>query len=138
MRDSMPIALSSICLITCLSLATSTSGKPDKVDGENYPSGRIPQVIKNNKYPRTYFPNTEKLGKNEMRITIFGSGYGYVRRGQANQSIYVELGNGDTFIFDMGEGAEANYMTMQVPYSKMTYLFLTHLHMDHLGALTHL
>ena len=80
----------------------------------------------------------EPVASNEMRVTIFGSGYGYVRAGQADQSIYVELGNGDTFMFDMGEGAEANYMTMQVPYSKMTNLFVTHLHMDHLGALPHL
>ncbi len=48
--------------------------KPDKIDGENYPSGRIPQEIKENKYPRTYFPNTEKLGKNEMRIIALGTG----------------------------------------------------------------
>jgi ribonuclease Z len=80
----------------------------------------------------------EPVPKNEMRITVFGSGYGYVRKGQADQSFYVELGNGDTFMFDIGEGAEANYMTMQVPYSKMTNLFITHLHMDHLGSLPHL
>ena len=73
-----------------------------------------------------------------MRVTIFGSGYGYVRSDQADQSIYVELGNGDTFMFDMGEGAEANYMMMQVPYSKMTNLFITHHHMNHLGSLPHL
>ncbi len=50
----------------------------------------------------------EPVPTDEMRVTIFGSGYGYVRGGQADQSIYVELGNGDTFMFDMGEGAEAN------------------------------
>ncbi len=60
----------------------------------------------------------EPVAKDEMRVTIFGSGYGYVRSGQADQSIYVELGNGDTFMFDMGEGAEANYMTMQVPVTR--------------------
>ena len=54
----------------------------------------------------------EPVPEDEMRVTIFGSGYGYVRGDQADQSIYVELGNGDTFMFDMGEGAEANYMTM--------------------------
>jgi len=80
----------------------------------------------------------EPVASDEMRVTIFGSGYGYVRAGQADQSIFVEPGNGDTFMFDLGEGAEANYMTMQVPYSKMTNLFVTHLHMDHLGALPHL
>ena len=80
----------------------------------------------------------EPIAEDEMRVTIFGSGYGYVRAGQADQSIYVELGNGDTFMFDLGEGSEANYMTMQVPYSKMTNLFVTHHHMDHLGSLPHL
>jgi len=80
----------------------------------------------------------EPVAEDEMRVTIFGSGYGYVRAGQADQSIYVELGNGDTFMFDLGEGAEANYMTMQVPYSKMNNLFITHHHMDHLGSLPHL
>ena len=80
----------------------------------------------------------EPVPKDEMRVTIFGSGYGYVRGDQADQSIYVELGNGDTFVFDLGEGSEANYMAMQVPYSKMTNLFVTHHHMDHLGSLPHL
>ena len=80
----------------------------------------------------------EPVPKDAMRVTIFGSGYGYVRQGQADQSIYVELGNGDTFVFDLGEGSEANYVTMQVPYSKLTNLFVTHHHMDHLGSLPHL
>ena len=61
------------------------------------------------------FPG-EPVAEDEMRITIFGSGYGYVRSGQADQSIYVELGNGDAFMFDLGEGAEANYVTMQGGY----------------------
>ncbi len=80
----------------------------------------------------------EPVPEDEMRITIFGSGYGYVRGDQADQSFYVELGNGDIFVFDLGEGSEANYMAMQVPYSKMTNLFITHHHMDHLGSLPHL
>ena len=53
---------------------TFAQGKPDKVDGLNVPSGRIPQEIKNNRYPRTYYPNTEKVGADEMRITALGTG----------------------------------------------------------------
>ena len=49
-------------------------GKPDKVDGVNVPFGRVPQEIKNNRYPRTYYPNTEKVGANEMRIVALGTG----------------------------------------------------------------
>jgi hypothetical protein len=51
-----------------------SQAKPDKIDGNNYPVGRIPQEIKDNKYPRTYYPNTEKIGKDEMRITALGTG----------------------------------------------------------------
>jgi len=79
----------------------------------------------------------EPVPEDEMRITVMGTGWGYIRPGQADQSFYVELGNGDTFMFDLGEGSEANYMRMHVPYSKMTNLFISHLHMDHVGSLPH-
>ncbi len=48
--------------------------KPHKVDGVNYPAGRYPQEIKNGEYPRSYFPGTEKVGKDEMRVTAVGPG----------------------------------------------------------------
>jgi len=79
----------------------------------------------------------EPVPEDEMRISVMGTGWGFVRPGQADQSFYVELGNGDTFMFDLGEGSEANYMRMHVPYSKMTNLFISHLHMDHVGSLPH-
>jgi len=79
----------------------------------------------------------EPVPEDEMRITVMGTGWGYIRPGQADQSFYVELGNGDTFMFDLGAGSEANYMRMHVPYSKMTNLFISHLHMDHIGSLPH-
>ncbi len=64
-----------LVVVLGLSLWASLSpAKPDKVDGVTVPSGRIPQVIKNGRYPRTYFPNTERLGKREMRITAVGTG----------------------------------------------------------------
>ena len=34
--------------------------------------------------------------------------------GQAATSIFVELGNGDKFIFDVGEGSIANYVAGRV------------------------
>jgi ribonuclease Z len=48
-----------------------------------------------------------------MRVTFMGTAPN-IRPGQMNTSIYVELGNGDNFVFDMGEGAIANYVAARV------------------------
>ena len=40
-------------------LATVALAKPDQIDGLNVPEGRIPQEIKDSRYPRSYYPNTE-------------------------------------------------------------------------------
>ena len=50
-----------------------------------------------NGYPETYYPNTEVLGENEMRIVALGTGRPFLRRSQANASWLIELGNGDKF-----------------------------------------
>lgn len=80
------------------------------------------------------FPG-EPLPEDQIRVTIMGSGWGYDRPAQVGASIYVELGNGESFIFDIGQSSSGNYKKMQIPYSKMTNIFLTHLHMDHVGDL---
>jgi hypothetical protein len=80
----------------------------------------------------------ESVPADEIRVTVMGTSAGYVRPGQAGQSFFVELGNGDTFLFDVGEGSEAHYMKMQVPYSKMDTVFISHLHIDHVGSLPHI
>ncbi len=81
-----------------------------------------------------WFPNTEEVQPEEMRITFMGSAP-MLRPGQMNTSIYIELGNGDSFIFDMGEGAVSNYMGSGIPINKMNDIFLTHLHVDHFGSI---
>jgi len=58
-----------------------------------------------------------------------------LRPGQMNTSIYVELGSGDSFIFDMGEGAVANYLASGIPINKLNDIFLSHLHVDHFGSI---
>ncbi len=39
-----------------------------------YVTGRKPQTIENNQYPRTYYPGTELIGESEMRVTALGTG----------------------------------------------------------------
>ncbi len=81
-----------------------------------------------------WMPGTEKVQPNEMRITFMGTAP-MLRPGQMNTSIYVELGNGNSFIFDMGEGAVTNYLASGIPINKLNDIFLTHLHVDHFGSI---
>ena len=114
---------------------TMLYAKPDKIDGQNYPSGRIPQEIKNNKYPRTYFPNTEKLGENEIRIVALGTGMPTQTPNNKSAAFLVELGNGDSFLFDLGTGSTDMLSGIQPDYSKLDKVFASHLHTDHIGDL---
>ncbi|WP_299589193.1 guanitoxin biosynthesis MBL fold metallo-hydrolase GntH [uncultured Microbulbifer sp.] len=84
-----------------------------------------------------WFPRTEKLQPNEMRVTFMGTSP-VIRPGQANTSIFVELGNGDNFIFDLGEGSIANYSAAGLALNELTKVFITHLHVDHFGSLPYL
>jgi ribonuclease Z len=71
---------------------------------------------------------------NEMRISFFGTWY-TPRPNQACNSVFVELGNGDSFVFDCGSGVVSRYVAMGVAYSRMDKVFLTHLHGDHMSDL---
>jgi len=82
-----------------------------------------------------YFPNTESLGPDEMRVVILGSGMPNPRKSQASASILVELGNGDKFIFDVGSESAANLGALEIPYDWVDKVFITHLHQDHFADL---
>lgn len=81
----------------------------------------------------TFIPG-EPLASDELRVSFMGTSF-LPRRAQQCNSIFVEVGNGDNFVFDCGSGVSANYVAMGVPYSKMDKIFLTHLHADHTSDL---
>lgn len=81
-----------------------------------------------------WFPGTEEVQPEEIRVTFMGTSP-MIRPGQMNTSIYVELGNGDNFVFDLGEGSVANYIAARVALNEIKRVFITHLHVDHYGAL---
>jgi len=84
-----------------------------------------------------WYPGTEEVQPDEMRITFMGTAP-IIRPGQMNTSIQVELGNGETFVFDFGEGAISNYLAAGRPLNQINDIFLTHLHVDHWGSLPYL
>ena len=83
------------------------------------------------------FTPGEPLDPNEMRITILGSSC-IPRLSQECNSVFVEVGSGDQFVFDCGTGVVAKYNAMGIPMSKMDKIFFTHLHADHTSDLTHI
>lgn len=82
-----------------------------------------------------YYPNTEPLGPDEMRLTALGTGTPNFRRSQASASWLIELGSGEKFIFDIGTGSLANLAALEIPYDYLDKIFISHLHVDHIGDL---
>jgi ribonuclease Z len=82
-----------------------------------------------------YYPGTEELAKDEIRLFACGTGLPAARRDQAATCWLVETGNGDKFLFDVGSGSMVNVAALMIPYDFLNKVFLTHLHTDHWGDL---
>ena len=116
--------------------AITPDGYPYPITGK--PITKTPVVVKREgvplkEYPESFIPGQEELGANEIRLTCIGSGNPIVRRAQAATGWLVELGNGDKFVFDVGGGAVQNLWSLEISPALLDKLFLTHLHLDHVG-----
>jgi len=111
-----------------------TAGIPgDKwIEGETM----VPHVAagKHFKTSMLYYPGTEELQEDEIRVIFMGSTY-YPNESQSGMSIFVELGNGDRFVFDLGIGSLRNYNALSIPFNTINHVFFSHLHMDHMSDL---
>jgi ribonuclease Z len=111
-----------------------TAGNPDGkwVEGETM----VPHVApaRHHKASLLYFPGTEELQDDEVRVIFMGSTY-YPSQTQSGMSILIQLGNGENFVFDLGIGSLRNYNTMRIPFNTINHVFFTHLHMDHMSDL---
>ena len=92
-----------------------------------------PTAIAPDRY--VYYPGTEELAKDEIRVIACGTGMPDQRMAQASACFLFELGNGDKFIFDIGSGSMRNIASLMIPYEYLTKVFLSHLHTDHWGDL---
>jgi len=82
-----------------------------------------------------YYPGTEALAPDEMRIVALGTGMPSMRPKQAAACWLVELGNGDKFLFDIGTGCAERLAAQKIPYDFINKIFFGHLHVDHMGDL---
>ena len=82
-----------------------------------------------------YYPGTEALEPDEMRVVALGTGMPSVRPKQAAAWWLVELGNGDKFLFDIGSGCHERLSAQKIPYDYLDKVFIGHLHVDHMGDL---
>jgi ribonuclease Z len=82
-----------------------------------------------------YYPGTEELAPDEMRVVALGTGMPSARPKQAAACFLVELGNGDKFLFDIGSGCHERLAAQKIPYDYLDKVFLGHLHVDHFGDL---
>jgi ribonuclease Z len=129
-KDCAAAVGSGLAVASGAALATSSADAAPPKDDATVP---LKKVIAR---PDLWFHPGEPLDPNEMRITLMGTGWGsIIRPDQKGASVFVELGNGDSFVFDVGPGCGINYNVMQVPFSRMTKIFLTHLHLDHTSDL---
>jgi ribonuclease Z len=115
-------------ILVFLFLASSAFAAGGKVTS---PTGEAPDRY-------VYYPGTEELKPDEIRIVAAGTGMPSARRSQAATCFLVELGDGQKFLFDIGSGSHANLQALMIPSNFLTKIFLTHLHTDHWGDLVSL
>ena len=92
-----------------------------------------PNVVAPDRY--VYYPGTEVLAEDEVRVIACGTGMPDQRRGQASTCFLFEFGNGEKLIFDIGTGSMRNLNALMIPPEYLTKVFLSHLHTDHWGDL---
>ena len=82
-----------------------------------------------------YAPNSETIAPDEMRVVACGTGMPTPRPAQAAACFLVELGNGDKFLFDIGDGSVERIFGLQIPMAFLDKVFIGHLHGDHFGGI---
>lgn len=70
----------------------------------------------------------------EFRVTLLGTGSPRPSMERFGPSILVEAGS-DKLVFDVGRGAIQRLAQLNIPFTTITGVFLTHLHSDHVVGL---
>ena len=119
---------------TAAALINSPVGSPTAFAADNPTTAQLsPSKIATDR--EVYYPATEELGPDEMRVVCCGTGQPSARPKQAAACFLVELGNGDKFLFDIGAGSHEHIAAQMIPYDFLDKIFIGHLHVDHYGDL---
>jgi len=62
-----------------------------------------------------FYPGTEPLAADEIRVTAPGTGRPFLRRAQAHTSLLVGLGNGEILMMDFGSGSQMTLAALEIP-----------------------
>src|SRR5262245_27374394 len=81
-----------------------------------------------------YFAKDEN---NQMKLTILGSGT-VVPNGQRNSAGYFVEAPGLRLMMDCGAGTLHALSRYNLPWERMTHVFVSHFHVDHVGELASL
>jgi len=113
------LALAALCVLMAPAIAFGQAPNPKSVN-----------AIEDHD---VYYPGTETLKPDEMRVIACGTGMPNARPKQAAACWLVELGNGDKFLFDIGSGSAERISALKIPYDFLDKVFIGHLHSDHFG-----
>ena len=69
-------------------------------------------------------------GGQELRVTLLGTGTPSPRMERFGPSLLVEAGD-KKYVFDVGRGAIQRLTALGISYDQIDWVFLTHLHSDH-------
>ena len=89
-----------------LDIRLKTANAQSRVDARS-PTQPVPDLD-------VYYPGTEAIAPDEMRIVALGTGMPSPRPKQAAACWLVELGNGDKFLFDIGAGCHERLAAQKI------------------------
>jgi ribonuclease Z len=136
-RNAILIFLGGALAATLFWLSLDSADRPVVGSADAKKAGKVsPTKARGDR--EAYYPNTEDLSPNEMRVIACGTGMPTTRAAQAAACFLVELGNGDKFLFDIGSGSAERISSLQIPYNYLDKVFIGHLHTDHFGSLVEL
>ncbi|HUT81471.1 MAG TPA: ribonuclease Z [Candidatus Bathyarchaeia archaeon] len=67
-----------------------------------------------------------------FRIVFLGTSAAVPQKNRFLSSIAMQKENGEIFLFDCGEGTQYQFLKFNVNYQKITKIFFSHLHLDHI------